>query len=159
MSVIRGSRVFPAQPLIDRPEGIMRPVSIAYPSVQEYRDALQHPRKCFRIPEMQQSVPELDYSRQPMPRTGAAAAVFRLERGGVAFALKVFKFGVKHREERYRAISDYLQTLNESPHLVEFTYVDEGIRVPRGAERFGDACWFPFLRMAWVAGLTLNAWL
>ena len=53
----------------------MRPPSIAYPSVQEYCDALQHPNKCFRTPELQQSVPEWDRRGLPMPRTGGAAAV------------------------------------------------------------------------------------
>ena len=48
----------------------MRAASIAFPSVQEYCDALQHPKKCFRIPELQESVPEMDRRGLPMPRTG-----------------------------------------------------------------------------------------
>src|SRR5689334_8495780 len=113
----------------------MRPVTLAYPSVQEYCDALQNPRHCFRTPDLQQSVPEADARRMPMPRTGGVAAVFKLERGGVACALKVFKFGLPRREQRYKAISDYLNTFS-CRHLVEFAYEDEGIRVPRGSETF-----------------------
>src|SRR3954470_6886311 len=102
----------------------MRPASIAYPSVQEYCDALQNPKKCFRTPELQQSAPDLDARGLPMPRTGGAAAGFKLESGATATALKVFKFGISQREQRYRAISDYLRTFS-SRYLVEFAYEDE----------------------------------
>src|SRR5881275_62146 len=127
----------------------MRPASIAYPSVQEYSEALQNPRKCFRTPELQQSAPDVDARGLPMPRTGGAAAVFKLENGATATALKVFKFGLPQREQRYRAISDHLKTFS-SRYLIDFGYEDEGIRVPRGAENFGQATWFPTLRMTWV---------
>src|SRR5262245_2282390 len=124
-----------------------------YPSVVEYCEALQHPRKCFRDAELQQSVPQKDARGLPMPRTGGAAAVFELKKGGVACALKVFKFPLPRREQRYKVISDHLKTFS-SRHLVDFAYEDQGIRVPRGAENFGQARWFPSLRMAWVEGLT-----
>jgi hypothetical protein len=112
---------------------------------------------CFRTPDLQQSVPQKDSRGVPQPRTGAAAAVFKLERSGVAGALKVFKFGLDQRRRRYQAIADHLSRMR-SPHLVDFTYEEEGIRVPRGSESFAQARWFPIVRMPWVEGLTLNRW-
>src|SRR5947208_8068587 len=134
------------------------PPAIEYPSVSDYVDALQHPRKCFRLPELQAGAPELDARRLPCPQTGGAAAVFKLDVAGASFALKVFKFELPHRQQRYQAISDHLRQV-ASRYLVGFTYVPDGIRVPRGAETFGQARWFPILRMPWVSGVLLKAWL
>src|SRR5262249_49670430 len=99
----------------------MPPTVIAYPSVREYSDALQAPKSCFATGEMKRCVPEKDANNLPMPRTGGVAAVFKLDVGGTFRALKVFRGASAQREERYRAISDYLGTFR-CRHLVGFSY-------------------------------------
>src|SRR5256885_807592 len=120
-----------------------------YPRVADYAEALQHPGRCFSDPELKASVAEPDARGDPRPRTGGQAAVFKLERPGKAVAVKVFKRYQASREQRYRLISDYLRGITIR-YLVHFEYLEQGIRVA------GD--WFPILRMDWVAGLTLTAW-
>jgi hypothetical protein len=130
-----------------------------YPRVVEYGEALQHPARCFRDPQLRAAVAETDARGLPNHATGGNAAVFKLRLpGGRCEALKVFKYHNPLRAERYRAVSDHLRGVR-CRGLVAFDYSPEGVRAPRGAETYRDALWYPTLRMEWVDGLPLKQWI
>jgi serine/threonine protein kinase len=120
-----------------------------YPQPGDYAEALQHPNKCFRDPELLKCLPERLNGSYLRTWTGGNAVVFKLDRAGKSFAVKAFKHRDDQREQRYQFISDYLRRL-KSRHLIDFQYEFEGFRV--------TGKWYPLLRMDWVPGQTLYDW-
>ncbi|WP_406091215.1 hypothetical protein [Kitasatospora purpeofusca] len=128
-----------------------------FPSASDYQEALQHPQLCFNHPELKASVPELTKLRLPRPISGAFASVFSLtsNASGRRYAVKCFTRHVPDQEARYQAISEQLATLSPSalsqPWKMGFEYLPDAIQVGRGR--------YPVLKMEWVKGVTLSAWL
>lgn len=120
-----------------------------WPQSQDFNEAVQNPRLNFSDPELQQGQPALTPLGLPQTRSGSFADVYEVRCPGTGrnWAVKCFTRQVANLRERYREISGHLKQVR-LPFTVDFTYLEEGIRV-RGA-------WYPILKMHWVEGLTLN---
>jgi hypothetical protein len=87
----------------------------------------------------------------PRPFSGNFADVYQVHgQNGQSFAVKCFTREVGALQARYQAISDHLRQGSPS-FMVQFTYLAEGIRIRNG--------WYPILKMDWIEGFTLNAFI
>lgn len=121
-----------------------------WPLSQDYNEAVQSPALCFQDPELRQTEAATTAIGLPRPYSGNFADVYEMGLPGRnhKWAVKCFTREVPGLRDRYTAISAYLRQV-DLPFMVDFTYLDPGIRV-RGL-------WYPILKMHWVEGLTLNA--
>ncbi|WP_127534552.1 hypothetical protein [Paenibacillus kobensis] len=117
-----------------------------WPTPQDYREAIQNPRICFKDPDLQAGRPELDKLGLPRPISGSFASVYRLKCGEREWAVRCFTNNVKDQKSRYDAISLHLRS-NPLPYLVPFEYLSEGINI--------NGQWFPVVKMQWVEGESL----
>ena len=120
---------------------------MAWPLSQDYNEAIQNPGSAFSDPELRKGEPAVNALGLPMPRSGNFADVYEFRCPDRKWAVKCFTREVPGLRDRYREVSYYLRGLN-LPFMVDFKYLDEGIRI-RGK------C-YPVLKMHWVEGLTLN---
>src|SRR5262249_37066990 len=108
---------------------------MAWPQPTDYNAAVQNPSLCFADPDLPGAVAAADPLARPPPRRGPAADVSQLRPPeGRAGAARSSPRGPRGRDRRYRALADHLGKARR-PFLVDFAYLDEGIRV-RGQ-------WFP----------------
>ena len=116
-----------------------------YPSITEYRDAIQYPES-FDSKELQCLRPVMDGS-EPVMTSGNFAVVFKMQnpQTGETFALKCFTQDQDGRAEAYRQIETELRYV-DSPYFISLHYVDKGI----WAGDYDSA--FPVLLMPWVDG-------
>jgi WD40 repeat protein len=123
---------------------------MAWPLSQDYNEAIQSPRISFSDPELRQGQVVVNALGIPQPCSGNFADVYAVECPATQtkWAVKCFTREVRGLRERYSEISKYLQQVN-LPFTVDFQYLEQGIRV---AGR-----WYPVLKMHWVEGFTLNA--
>jgi hypothetical protein len=121
-----------------------------WPLSQDYNEALQSPQSSFRDPELRQGQVVVNALGIPQPCSGNFADVYAVECPATKskWAVKCFTREVHGLRERYREISSYLQQVR-LPFTVDFQYLEQGIRI---AGR-----WYPILKMHWVEGFTLNA--
>jgi hypothetical protein len=118
------------------------------PQPTDYNEAIQNPQHCFRDEDLRTGQVATTPLGLPRPYAGNFADVYQITSpGGASWAVKCFTRSVEGLRQRYQAISDHLRRTSLS-FLVEFEYLEEGIRV--------RADWFPVLKMRWVEGLTLN---
>ena len=127
-----------------------------WPTSADYSRALQNPQTAFADAGLMTCTIERDRNRQPLPRSGAFASVYRATYNGTNrdVGIRVFNHRVEERRERYEAISLYLKT-RQLNCLVEFEYLEKGIRVP---DSKGLLRSFSMIKMDWVEGLTLFDW-
>jgi hypothetical protein len=116
---------------------------MAWPTLQEYNEAIQNPQIAFNDPELKAGKPEIDKWRLPRVRTGQFACVYRMKCANRDWAVRCFSQEVKDQQARYKAIDEYISPLN-IPNIVEFDYLAKGILV--------KGQWYPILRMEWVKG-------
>jgi hypothetical protein len=122
---------------------------MAWPQPTEYNEAIQNPHLCFSDPELRQGRATANPLGIPLPRSGNFADVYQVNCPATqnSWAVKCFTRKVEGLHQRYQAISAHLDQAN-LPFMVDFRYLDEGIRI------HGE--WYPLLKMRWVEGLTLN---
>jgi hypothetical protein len=121
---------------------------MAWPQATDYNAAVQAPALCFADPDLRQGQVAGDLFGLPRPHAGNFADVYQVHgSNGAAWAVKCFTRPVENLRQRYQAISDHLRQ-EPRPFMVDFVYLEEGIRV-RGQ-------WYPVLKMKWVEGLRLN---
>src|SRR5260370_28401586 len=118
-----------------------------WPMSQDYNEAIQNPATSFSDPELRQGQVVTNAMGLPMPCSGNFADVYAVVSPNRKWAVKCFTRDIPGLRERYIEISRYL-ALIQLPFLVEFKFLDQGIRI-RGH-------WYPVLKMHWVEGLTLN---
>lgn len=126
---------------------------MTWPVAAQFSAVLQNPAIAFRDPELKRYEIERDQFRQPRPRAGAFAVVYRgtPSGGGPPRAIRVFTTASPERRERYDLISRYLES--RSPGcLVRFEYREESVRAS------GADGWYPLILMDWVEGDTLFKW-
>jgi hypothetical protein len=116
---------------------------MAWPTGQEYSEAVQNPRQAFENPELRGGRIEVGHLGLPRPRSGSFAVVYRIDCGMRSWAVKCFTREVVDQQRRYADISAHLQR-SAVPYTVAFEYLARGIRVGGG--------WFPALKMEWVSG-------
>lgn len=122
---------------------------MTWPSPQDYNEAVQNPAQSFDDPELQLGMPELDRFGLPRPTSGAFACVYRFKcPKGKEWAVRCFLHPVTDQSQRYAQLREKLATLRGGKYIVDFDFLDRGIRVHN--------TWFPILKMEWVDGLTIN---
>jgi WD40 repeat protein len=119
-----------------------------WPLSQDYNEAVQDPQHSFADPGLRAGEPAVNALGLPLPRSGNFADVYEVRSpDGSRWAVKCFTREVAGLRERYAEISRQLQQA-KLPFTVDFTYLEQGIRV------LGR--WYPVLKMHWVEGLLLN---
>jgi hypothetical protein len=119
-----------------------------WPLSQEYNEAIQNPSINLADPDLCRCRARTNALGLPVPCSGNFADVYQLSDGTRAWAVKCFTREVPGRRERYTEIIAHL-TRQHLPVTVAFEYLDHGIRV------HGE--WYPVLKMDWVDGIPLNA--
>ncbi len=119
-----------------------------WPLSQDYNEAIQSAAANFADPDLRRGAAVVNTLGLPRPFSGNFADVYEVDcPDGGRWAVKCFTREVPGLRERYQQISRYLGQAR-LPFTVDFTYLEQGIRV---AGR-----WYPVLKMQWVEGLTLN---
>jgi hypothetical protein len=120
---------------------------MAYPSIQQYQEALQHPATAFADALL--ATGKIAVSGLGVPRvlSGGFALTYAVETGGRKYAVRCFHREAKGLERRYEAISKKLKSL-ASPFFLDFEYQPKGVRIGGSA--------FPVVKMAWANGETLG---
>ena len=119
---------------------------MAWPTLQEYQEAIQNPKTAFDDLDLRNGHARVDSLGLPRPITGAFACVFTVESNPKEWAVKCFTQEIAEQQRRYEAIGEALATA-KLPYIVDFCYLKQGIRV---ASR-----WYPVLKMEWMKGQTL----
>ncbi len=120
----------------------------SWPLSQDYNEAIQSPKSNFADPELRCGEAVANALGLPMPYSGNFADVYQVRcPDGSRWAVKCFTRQAEGLRERYQEISRHLRQA-KLPFTVDFTYLEQGIRV------VGE--WYPVLKMEWVEGLTLN---
>lgn len=122
-------------------------VTSPWPSPSEYSSAIQNPKNCFSEPELQTSMAVANHLGLPAPASGNFAVVYQLNGAHGTSAVRCFIRPVTDQQDRYQALSTHLRSF-WLPSLVDFKYLEQGIRV-RGQ-------WYPVVQMAWVPGLQMH---
>ncbi len=121
---------------------------MSWPLSQDYNEAIQSPARNFSDADLKRGAVATNALGLPMPYSGNFADVYEVRcPAGSRWAVKCFTREIPGLRQRYEAISRHLRQ-TKLPFTVDFSYLDEGIRV---AGR-----WFPVVKMQWVEGLTLN---
>ena len=119
-----------------------------WPMSQDYNEAIQSPAANFADADLRRGDAVANALGIPMPYSGNFADVYQVRcPNGSRWAVKCFTREAKGLRERYLEISRHLLQV-KLPFAVDFTYLDQGIRVA--------GKWYPILKMQWVEGLTLN---
>lgn len=120
---------------------------MAYPSIQQYQEALQHPGTAFADPVLARGQIAVSGLGVPRVLSGGFALTYAVEAGGRKYAVRCFHREAKGLERRYEAISKKLKAL-ASPYFLDFEYQPKGVRIGSSA--------FPVVKMAWASGETLG---
>jgi hypothetical protein len=121
-----------------------------WPSIENYRTALQRPEQVFRDTRLKSCAPERNKMGLPRGRAGRYAIVYRMSNGSWSTAVRVFLRQPKaDRQKRYSMVHGYLQQVRPRC-LVDFGYDAEGILL--GGQ------WFPIQTLEWVDGVQLGEW-
>jgi hypothetical protein len=121
---------------------------MSWPLPQDFNEAIQNPATVFTDPDLKGGQAIVGPTGLPLPQSGNFADVYQVRGAdGRDWAVKCFTRPVFGLESRYDRVAEALAEAN-LPFGVEFTYLEQGIRV-RGA-------WRPAVKMEWVEGLTLN---
>ena len=123
---------------------------MAWPSDQDYNEAIQNPRIAFADKELQSGQVELNAMGIPKARSGNFATVYKVVADGTAYAVRCFRYDNPEHNTRYPEIAAYLSQ-NALPYMVSFRYMSQGIRV--------GPSWYPFVRMRWVEGDSLTSYI
>lgn len=122
---------------------------MAWPTPQDYNEAVQSPQSSFSDPELKAGRVEEDKLGLPRPISGRFAVVYSMRCGQRSFAVRCFQSEVPDQQERYAAISEHLKRAR-LPYTVGFEFLKEGIRI-RGQ-------WYPVLKMEWITGQPLHTY-
>jgi hypothetical protein len=122
---------------------------MSWPIGPDYNDAIQNPQANLRDPCLRRGKVVTTRLGLPAVDSGNFASVFQVLDGSQRWAVKCFTRQTRDQQERYRAISDQLKA-RPLPFTVDFDYQPEGILV-RGS-------WYPILRMQWIDGPLLDAY-
>ncbi len=119
-----------------------------WPPSQDYNEAIQNPATNFADPDLRRGEAATNALGLPMPYSGNFADVYQVRcRDGSRWAVKCFTREAPGLRDRYQEIGAHLRRM-KLPFTVDFTYLEQGIRVV--------GKWYPVLKMEWVEGLTLN---
>jgi hypothetical protein len=127
---------------------------MSWPTQIEYQDALQSPAHCFTDPELASAtvVGRTPFGA-PLPITGHFTNVYRVQTpAGNEYAVRLFLQNDPQRAVRWQTVAAYLKNLPTAPpSLVPFDYQSQGL--------FWKGQCYPLLKMPWIAGEDLHAWI
>jgi len=120
---------------------------MAYPTIEQYQEALQHPATAFTDPVLSKGKIRASGLGTPLVASGGFALTYGVEAASKKYAVRCFHREAKGLEIRYAAISKKLQSL-ASNYFVEFEYQANGVKI-------SNSSW-PIVKMAWASGETLG---
>lgn len=123
--------------------------AVHWPVSADYNEAIQTPAQCFADPELRQGVVVTSTLGLPVAFSGNFADVYAVQTVRRKVAVKCFTRQIVGLRERYIEISKHMKK-SPLPFVVEFEFLEQGIRVRGG--------WYPILKMQWVEGVALNAY-
>ena len=121
----------------------------SWPSPQDFSEAIQNPHLSMADTELKISAAELNSLGLPQVASGAFASVFKLSCGNEHWAVRCFNSKPTDQHDRYQAISRFVLA-DDLTYTVDFNYQSSGIK--------HQGNWFPILKMNWVDGLPLDAY-
>src|ERR1700733_4481227 len=116
---------------------------MAWPTPQEYNEAVQNPAINFEDADLRTGHPETNTLQLPKAITGGFASVYRIHCQRQDWAVRCFLRELVDQQQRYAAVSRQL-TRASLPCMVQLNYLQNGIRI-RGQ-------WYPILKMQWIKG-------
>jgi serine/threonine protein kinase len=120
---------------------------MAYPTIEQYQEALQHPATAFVDPLLAKGKIRSSGLGTPLVASGGFALTYGVECGTKKYAVRCFHREAKGLERRYAAISNKIKSLS-SDYFVEFEFQAKGVKI-------GTQTW-PIVKMAWATGETLG---
>ncbi|VFR19165.1 Serine/threonine protein kinase [plant metagenome] len=123
---------------------------MAYPSLEQYNEALQSPQLVLLDPDLKQAQLKKTGLGLPQALCGGFALTYTVTVGTRKFALRCFHKESRELERRYQAISARLKQLN-SPYFLPFEFKPNGVRVQGNT--------YPIVKMEWAKGRTLAEFL
>jgi len=122
---------------------------MAYPPFEEYQEALRAPaREAFTDPVLASGQVVRQRSGEPLALSGNFALTYQVVTPGAHYAVRCFHKFCDALPQRYDAITRRLAE-TPSPYFVNCEFQPGCIRTESG--------WYPVVRMAWVEGPTLGA--
>src|SRR5262245_20948940 len=122
---------------------------MGWPTSQDYNEALQNLATSFNDLDLRDGSVSTNAIGLPTPFSGNFADVYEVRSpAGQKWAVKCFTREVAGLSERYRTIDLHLKQA-KLPFTVSFQFLEEGIRI--------HGRWYPALKMQWVEGQTINA--
>jgi serine/threonine protein kinase len=119
---------------------------VAWPSLQDYNEAIQNPKLNLSDAELKDGKPELNRWGLPIARSGAFATVYKLQCRRGTFAVKFFLTETPDRQQRYDEVGRFLKG-HRLPYMIDIDFQ------PKGVIR---RVWYPLLKMEWIQGQTLD---
>jgi hypothetical protein len=123
---------------------------VAYPTLEQYNNALAVPQPPLRDPELRGGKVRTTTLGTPRALCGGFALTYTIDTGGKRYALRCFHKEAPELEKRYKLIADRLKQLN-SPFFLPFDFQADGITINQRS--------YPVVKMAWAAGETLSEFL
>jgi serine/threonine protein kinase len=120
---------------------------VAYPSLEQYNEAFQHPETALTDKELKRGNIKKNGWGLPLALCGGFALTYNISASNKKYAVRCFHKESAHIEKRYKAVSDRIKTLN-SQYFLPFDFQKEGIRV--------GGSLYPIVKMQWAAGETLG---
>ena len=120
------------------------------PTRVKYQAAVQNPRINFRDLDLVNSKAERTTNGMPATYSGGFATTFRMRNAGFEWAVRCFTSPVDQLEKRYGIIGRYIAK-HKPAFLVGAKLQSHGILI--------DADWYPIVKMQWLKGSPLNAYI
>jgi hypothetical protein len=120
---------------------------MGYPSLEQYQEALQHPRTALVDPELRDGTIATSGLGLPMVMCGGFALTYTVKAKSTRYAVRCFHRDSPDLQKRYQAISAKLAQL-ASPYFLPFEFQPQGVRIAGKA--------YPIVKMTWASGETLG---
>lgn len=120
-----------------------------WPNPQDYLESVQNPQQNFKDAGLQVCSPTLTELGIPRVASGMFASVYQMKGENEQWALRCFDTRLIDQQERYKAISSFILA-DDLSYTVDFHYLEDGIKC--------NGTWFPVLKMTWVEGIPLDAY-
>ncbi len=124
--------------------------SVYWPSLQDYNEAIQNLHQSLSDEQLCTGQLHVQNHGLPYVISGAFACVYKVSCGWRDYAVRCFATPVNDQAERYRRMSTFICSDN-LPYTMDFHFIEKGILL-RGQ-------WFPIVKMEWVQGKTLTAFI
>ena len=131
------------------PWKLIAPALPRWPSLQDYREAMQCPSQNFLDPDLASGQIAIDKLGLPRPASGNFASVYKVRCDGKLWAVRCFLQN-KLKAEHYHEIQKTIRLFGPN-FLMPFQYQENGLIVAGRA--------FPIMKMEWCRGEPLNEWI